>query len=186
MLEDIRDPGRWLVGVALPRWGCGLMDCESGTLWSTGPRCDICAEAVADRAAARRRAQHIAQGLCPEHGTRPGPARTCRGCELDEVIRHPAPIPAACESEGPPRDSCGDCGARIFLTGRALKDGLCRSCREEAAVLAGVTPRAAAGPARPATCCNLQGGVPCGRPALPFRSVCARRRIQELAGEVAC
>lgn len=41
-------------------------------------------------------------------------------------------MPEPRELEGPPRSSCGDCGCRIFLTGRALQDGLCRLCREEA------------------------------------------------------
>lgn len=43
--------------------------------------------------------------------------------------------------DGPPRGSCGDCGARIMLTGRALEDGLCKLCREEASTAAtGDTP----------------------------------------------
>ncbi|MFF1837986.1 hypothetical protein ACFVXE_27810 [Streptomyces sp. NPDC058231] len=33
MASEIRDPGRWLLGVALPRWGCGHLDCESGVRW---------------------------------------------------------------------------------------------------------------------------------------------------------
>ncbi|MGW4024053.1 hypothetical protein [Streptomyces sp. NPDC005009] len=48
-VEDIRDPGRWLLGVALPRWGCADPDCETGTLWSTGRRCGTCQEVIADR-----------------------------------------------------------------------------------------------------------------------------------------
>ncbi|MGW3177190.1 hypothetical protein [Streptomyces sp. NPDC001153] len=46
---EIRDPGRWLLGVALPRWGCGLADCESGLLWTTGRRCEVCTEIAVDR-----------------------------------------------------------------------------------------------------------------------------------------
>ncbi|MER5950220.1 hypothetical protein ABT127_29635 [Streptomyces sp. NPDC001904] len=26
MVCDIKDPGRWLLGLALPWWGCGLQD----------------------------------------------------------------------------------------------------------------------------------------------------------------
>ncbi|MDJ0466766.1 hypothetical protein [Streptomyces sp. H27-C3] len=70
--SEIRDTGRWLLGVALPRWGCGHFDCEAGTMWSTGRRCDVCAENVA----ARYRAQRTPQNLCLEHGPRPGPAGT--------------------------------------------------------------------------------------------------------------
>lgn len=137
MLSEIRDPGRWLLGVALPRWGCGYRDCEAGVLWSTGKACEVCAEIVEDKAAARRRAQRIEQGLCPQHGTRPGPAGHCADCVLDGAICNPAsaPIPVQREPAGPPRGSCGDCGARIIVVGRALDDGLRKLCREEAAVL---------------------------------------------------
>lgn len=38
MSSEIRDPGRWLLGAALPRWGCGHLDCESGVRWSNGER----------------------------------------------------------------------------------------------------------------------------------------------------
>ncbi|WP_371793741.1 hypothetical protein [Streptomyces sp. NBC_01471] len=51
MTSDIRDSGRWLVGVALPRRGCANPDCESGVLWSTGARCGACREARLDRRA---------------------------------------------------------------------------------------------------------------------------------------
>ncbi|MES9544321.1 hypothetical protein, partial [Actinomadura sp. NPDC000600] len=105
MLSEIRDPGRWLLGVALPRWGCGFQDCEAGVLWSTGKDCEVCAEIVQDKTAARRHAQRIEQGLCPEHGTRPGPGGHCVDCVLDDAIRNPAsaPAPAQREPEGPPR-----------------------------------------------------------------------------------
>ncbi|MFF4138908.1 hypothetical protein ACFY1B_47625 [Streptomyces mirabilis] len=44
MAAEIKDPGRWLLGVGLPRWGCGLFDCEEGVLWESGRRCEICAQ----------------------------------------------------------------------------------------------------------------------------------------------
>ncbi|MFJ2477062.1 hypothetical protein ACIOWI_29505 [Streptomyces sp. NPDC087659] len=40
---DIRDPGRWLLGAAVIRHGCGLNACESGVIWRTGERCQVCA-----------------------------------------------------------------------------------------------------------------------------------------------
>lgn len=49
MTEEIRDPGRWLLGAALPRWGCGLTDCETSLLWTTGRPCAVCTEQAADR-----------------------------------------------------------------------------------------------------------------------------------------
>ncbi|MGY0055123.1 hypothetical protein ACWY4P_00785 [Streptomyces sp. LZ34] len=188
MLSEIRDPGRWLLGVALPRWGCGSQDCEAGVLWTTGKDCEVCAEIVQDKFTARQRAQRLQQGLCPDHGTRPSPAGRCADCELDDAIRHLAPVPAAREPEGLPRGSCGDCGARIFLTGPALEDGLCKPCREEAATpaaSAAAAPAAPAVPAGPKSCSGMDGGVPCARRALPTRNVCGIHRVQELAGEVA-
>lgn len=41
---EIRDPGAWLLGAALPRHGCGLHECEGGVLWTTGRRCLVCDE----------------------------------------------------------------------------------------------------------------------------------------------
>ncbi|MFD9042547.1 hypothetical protein [Streptomyces bottropensis] len=191
MLSEIRDPGRWLLGVALPRWGCGYQDCEAGVLWSTGKDCEVCAEIVQAKAAAQRRAQRVEQGLCPEHGTRPGPGGRCVDCVLDDAVRNPtpAPVPAQREPQGPPRGSCGDCGARILVVGRALEDGLCKLCREEATALgAAFVPAPSAAPAVPAgqeTCSGRDGNVRCRRKPLPSRSVCGVHRVQELAGEVA-
>jgi hypothetical protein len=49
--EAIRDPGRWLLGAAVVRNGCGLPGCESGVLWRTGMRCEVCADLRLLRAA---------------------------------------------------------------------------------------------------------------------------------------
>lgn len=177
MTSEIRDPGRWLLGVALPLWGCGHRDCESGARWSNGERCAVCEEAVADRRAEQervRREQRLAAGLRPEHGSRPGPTGVCSECESDHAA---AAVPAQREVEGPPRGSCGECGCRIFLVGAALKDGLCKPCRTEAAALPAVERPGLAEAAGAATCT----GVPCGREALPNRSVCARHLAEELA-----
>jgi hypothetical protein len=46
--DTIRDPGRWLLGAAIVRHGCGLVACESGRIWHTGHECAVCAR---DRAA---------------------------------------------------------------------------------------------------------------------------------------
>ncbi|MFB7552584.1 hypothetical protein [Streptomyces sp. NPDC056154] len=181
MTSEIRDPGRWLLGVALPRWGCGHLDCESGVRWSNGERCAVCEEVVADKFAARQRAQRLEQGLCPEHGLKPNPSGVCRDCELRQAIDEgAAPLPTPRKLEGPPRGSCGECGCRIFLTGRALEDGLCKLCREEAAALAASSPAVPGSPSGPVACPGADG-VPCGRQALPTRGVCARHLAQELA-----
>lgn len=106
--RDIRDPGRWLLGVALPRWGCGHGDCETGVMWSNGARCAVCAELVMNRHAARNDAGHPRETVCTP-------------------IADAAPATAA----PPRRGTCGDCGCRILLVGGALKDGLCKPCRTE-------------------------------------------------------
>ncbi|MEE6269139.1 hypothetical protein V2E29_26325 [Streptomyces diastatochromogenes] len=180
MTSEIRDPGRWLLGVALPRWGCGHLDCESGVRWSTGERCAVCEEVVADKFAARQRAQRLEQCLCPEHGIKPNPSGVCRGCELQQAVdKGAAPLPAP-QLEGPPRGSCGECGCRIFLTGRALEDGRCKLCRDEAAALTASSRAVPGSPSGPVSCPGADG-VPCGRQALPTRGVCARHLAQELA-----
>ncbi|MEV6726643.1 hypothetical protein AB0M94_37625 [Streptomyces xanthochromogenes] len=187
MLSDIKDPGRWLLGVALPRWGCGYQDCEAGVIWRTGAACEICAEVVQDKAVARQREQRLAQGLCPKHGARPGPSGQCAACALDDAIARPAPAMVVQQRvpDGPPRGDCGDCGARIMLTGRALEDGLCKLCREEAATLAADQAPPASGVNAERVCSGRDGHAPCGRTPLPSRPVCARHRAQELAGAVA-
>lgn len=52
--QEIRDPGRWLLGAAVVRHGCGLTDCESGRNWRTGQPCATCADTRAAAAALRR------------------------------------------------------------------------------------------------------------------------------------
>ncbi|MFH8586480.1 hypothetical protein ACH4GP_19065 [Streptomyces celluloflavus] len=168
--------------MALPWWGCGNQDCEAGLIWRTGAACEICAEVVQDKAAARRREQRAAQGLCSEHGTRPGPSGRCGTCEPDARVARPAPVVVQQRvPDGTPRGDCGDCGARIVLTGRALEDGLCKLCREEAADQA----PPASGVNAERICSGRDGHAPRGRTPLPSRSVCARHRAQELAGAVA-
>jgi hypothetical protein len=43
-------------------------------IWRTGAACELCAEIVQDKTAARERARRAAQGLCLEHGTCPCPS----------------------------------------------------------------------------------------------------------------
>ncbi|MEV4974413.1 hypothetical protein [Streptomyces scopuliridis] len=47
--EPIRSPYGWLIKAASIRRGCGLADCESGVIWRTGARCEVCAELRAPR-----------------------------------------------------------------------------------------------------------------------------------------
>jgi hypothetical protein len=170
--SEIRDPGRWLLGVALPRWGCGLQDCEAGTLWSSGMRCEVCASIVADR----RRAGRIEQGLCPDHGTAVGPSGACPACVDDRGPRYAVQLVPSPLLDDRPRGACGSCGARTFLTGPALVDGLCRGCRQEHEGRV-IDPEPGSGRV---TCSGLDG-VPCDRPALPTRPVCRVHRAQQVA-----
>ncbi|MGW1311816.1 hypothetical protein ACWD6O_25095 [Streptomyces californicus] len=48
------DVGRWLLGAGLVRRGCRLDSCESGTTWSTGERCHLCANIAAEEARAQQ------------------------------------------------------------------------------------------------------------------------------------
>ncbi|MER5483517.1 hypothetical protein ABT024_09875 [Streptomyces sp. NPDC002812] len=163
-VSDIRDPGRWLLGVALPRWGCGHLDCEAGVMWSTGRRCDVCAEVVAARSAARRRDRRAEQVQGPVH--------------------HRPAVPAQRRPEETPRGSCDGCGARILVTGQAPERRLCTLCRAEAAAPA--TPAApVSGEPAPSATCRGSDGVACGRTALPDRDVCIRHRVRELSAEPA-
>ncbi|MFF9123205.1 hypothetical protein ACF09J_07885 [Streptomyces sp. NPDC014889] len=57
----IRDVGRWLLGAALVRHGCGRPDCETGVIWETGADCDTCAVNRQTAAARARRDAELAE-----------------------------------------------------------------------------------------------------------------------------
>ncbi|WP_438297553.1 hypothetical protein [Streptomyces sp. HUAS TT7] len=122
--SDIRDPGRWLLGVALPRWGCGHLDCEAGTLWSTGRQCPVCEEVVADRFAARQRERRIEQGLCPDHGQHLGRNGACPGCVPEGAS--PGQLPGTPRTRG--ERICRSCRTAIPQHVRIVIDGQCRGC----------------------------------------------------------
>jgi hypothetical protein len=139
------DPGRWILGVALPHWGCANPDCEAGVLWSTGARCRACHEAVIQRAGAPHRSvadpahgssspsphsrvARVAQ-CCPqcERPHRPGNSGLCAPC-----LAQPSPTP------GPPphmpvavsATARGNaCQGQNCTCGRPTPNGLCWRCR---------------------------------------------------------
>ncbi|MEO3978831.1 hypothetical protein [Streptomyces sp. CAU 1734] len=84
--QEIRDPGRWLLGAAVVRHGCGLAACESGRIWATGDRCQVCADL--------RETEHPPQGP-------PGPDRPPKPPSPDPGPAQPAAAPSWC--------SCPDC-----------------------------------------------------------------------------
>ncbi|MEU1496098.1 hypothetical protein [Streptomyces sp. NPDC005732] len=57
----IRDTGRWLLGAALVRRGCGIDSCESGTVWETGAPCETCMTNAAVRRAREQREADLAR-----------------------------------------------------------------------------------------------------------------------------
>lgn len=86
MREDIRDPGAWILGAALPgRPGrCGTADCVRGFQRYTGTPCKACAELAADRA----RAAHPPHtetwhkcAHCRAPSRSPLPYGLCRSCQ---------------------------------------------------------------------------------------------------------
>ncbi|MFE2340207.1 helix-turn-helix domain-containing protein [Streptomyces sp. NPDC059431] len=148
MVSEIEDPGRWLLGVALPRWGCADPACESGTVWHTGQECSACREIRF--LYANRLLDHHRGGAptpvpprpcCPSCGRphRPGNEGECADCaeEREAAVRRfieqpPARTPAEpTESAEPtepavPEHRCG--GRDGHCTRMASADGLCWRC----------------------------------------------------------
>ncbi|WP_406011661.1 helix-turn-helix domain-containing protein (plasmid) [Streptomyces sp. NBC_00637] len=134
-LTDIRDVGRWLVGVALPRWGCADPDCERGMLWSTGAPCRTCQEAIADRratAAARSLPTPVAAGGEPERQSPPARRRLPRA--TGDALPHADPGHSGSPQEAPSapeRVVISPCRGRAGACARMAPHGLCWRCRVE-------------------------------------------------------
>ncbi|WP_060952417.1 hypothetical protein [Streptomyces hygroscopicus] len=91
----IRDVGRWILGAALPRRGCGLAACESGRIWHTGARCQVCAETAADRRPSAPPGPPSAPAWrectrCGAPSRIPLPSGLCRPCHLPAAATSPA------------------------------------------------------------------------------------------------
>lgn len=69
--EPPRDPGRWLLGAALVRHGCGLNACESGVIWHTGQSCQVCLDNQLQTTAAGAQQEQVVHEQRP---VRPEPA----------------------------------------------------------------------------------------------------------------
>ncbi|EFE72492.1 conserved hypothetical protein [Streptomyces viridosporus ATCC 14672] len=157
-VTDIRDPGRWLLGVALPRWGCANPDCEAGVLWSAGVRCPVCREVVALRATARR------EGTPPRHAE----TVTDAGGRRVSASAAPVPVPA-----GRARSCCPRC-ERPHHPGSA---GLCHACRPRPVPVAAAEPRcrgkggACGRPAPHGLCWRCRTAAEAGRPSTPADAV---------------
>ncbi|MEU2354539.1 hypothetical protein ABZ599_16480 [Streptomyces misionensis] len=180
LLSDIKDPARWLMGVALPRWGCGHLACESGEMWPSGEPCAACDDIRARRRQERERERQIELGQRPDHALG-GPGVWRAEC-APPAPRRPGLGTASASAPPAPADlsACRECGCRIRLVGPALADQMCRLCREASRLA-----RIVAQPPVPAPRCSGWGGETCDRPAIPTRRVCARHRARELRAEAA-
>ncbi|MFI6689302.1 hypothetical protein [Streptomyces sp. NPDC050485] len=145
--DEIRDPGRWILGLGLPHWGCGIFDCEAGVLWSSGRRCAVCEEIVHDR----RRA--AVQSEAPPSAVHPAPTGA--------AVPRPAPMA--------PRGRCPECGCAVLVLNGAEPVRRCKPCREEHEG----APRPSA--VQPAACGGWDGSG-CTRPALGSTGLCVRCR----------
>ncbi|QFR00740.1 hypothetical protein F9278_36305 [Streptomyces phaeolivaceus] len=84
---NLRDPGRWLLGVALADWAspCGLADCVDGLIRHTGTPCKACAALPAFRPRGRPR------GHPPSTTAAAVGLHACPGCHAPyrPPLRHP-------------------------------------------------------------------------------------------------
>ncbi|MFE1343426.1 hypothetical protein [Streptomyces sp. NPDC058757] len=139
LIADIQDPGRWLLGVGLPRWGCANPDCETGVLWSTGVECRVCREAIAERAARRRRTPNTAAPAPtrPVAEVRPRIVECCPECERPHqrgnsgLCAECRPQPGRTLVAGPPPTIGIGCPGHEGTCGRPAPRGLCWRCRAE-------------------------------------------------------
>ncbi|WP_051853091.1 helix-turn-helix domain-containing protein [Streptomyces aureocirculatus] len=95
--DTIRDIGRWILGAGLPRHGCGIAACESGTVWDAGQDCELCA--VNRQVAAARRA--AAQTAPPPAPAPVGKPPTSPGL----LLVHDGPPPPPPAPLPPPADA---------------------------------------------------------------------------------
>ncbi|MGV2917367.1 hypothetical protein [Streptomyces alfalfae] len=153
--DEIRDPGRWILGVGLPHWGCGIFDCEASILWSSGRRCSVCEEIVRDRHRATAQPEASAPAI---------------------VHPVPAPVPVQPSALAAPRGWCPECGCAVLVLNRAQPAPRCKPCREEheGGQASGPSPSA-----HPEVCAGWDGSG-CTRPALGSTGLCVRCRTRRM------
>ncbi|WP_435059827.1 hypothetical protein [Streptomyces sp. bgisy060] len=153
--DEIRDPGRWILGVGLPHWGCGIFDCEAGVLWSSGLQCSVCEEIVRDR----RRATPQPEASTPS-------------------IVHPTSVrtPSLRSTPVVPRGQCPECGCAVLVLNGAESAPRCKPCQEEHE---GVRASGPPPSALPEECAGWDGSG-CHRPALGSTGLCVRCRTRRM------
>ncbi|MFJ1653448.1 hypothetical protein ACIOC2_19075 [Streptomyces sp. NPDC088337] len=97
--QDIRDPGRWLLGAAIVRHGCGLVACESGRIWHTGVRCDVCNELRATDGQRPPGGPHGPRR--PAYPRPPGRWHECEACARPSRTPLPDGVCSACRPPDP-------------------------------------------------------------------------------------
>ncbi|MFD8947760.1 hypothetical protein ACFV0B_02720 [Streptomyces xanthophaeus] len=154
-IDEIREPGRWILGVGLPHWGCGIFDCEAGVLWSSGRRCSVCEEIVRDRRGATTQ---------PEAST--------------PAVVHPNLVRAPSPRSTPvvPRGQCPECGCAVLVLNGAESAPRCKPCREEHE---GVRVSGPPPSVLPEECAGWDGSG-CHRPALGSTGLCVRCRTRRM------
>lgn len=84
LTAEIRDPGRWILGVGLANWpsACGLADCTGGFMRHTGLPCKACADLPAGHRGRPPRTAAAARAI---------PLLECPGCNAPyrPPLRHP-------------------------------------------------------------------------------------------------
>ncbi|MFF2378349.1 hypothetical protein ACFVUW_28565 [Streptomyces xiamenensis] len=151
MTHEIRDPGRWILGVGLPHWGCGIHDCEAGVLWNSGRPCAVCEELVLDRRRPAASENSPLLRLPPATASYP---RTARSASL-----------STCRSR--------DCALQV--SSGAGQDGLCPLCCEGLE-----SERLSTTMVPPPENCVGWDGTGCTRPALGTASLCVRCRTRQI------
>ncbi len=103
--STIRDVGRWLLGAALVRHGCGRPECETGVIWPTGADCEICAvNRQVQRARAQRDRELAARERQMKEQRQQRKAEQARAEQRPELDERPQPCTAALplRAESPP------------------------------------------------------------------------------------
>ncbi|MEU7403849.1 hypothetical protein [Streptomyces sp. NPDC044948] len=109
--DDIRDAGRWLLGAAVVRRGCGLLACESGRIWDTGHECGACARNHAAAASLRQTDEELGQR------------------EREMGISEPYQLAPATGRARPEPGGWHECEACRATFRQPLADGVCDGCR---------------------------------------------------------
>lgn len=126
--EAPRDFGRWLLGAALVRGGCGLSACESGVIWHSGQSCQVCL----DNALQKRPAPPDAGEQQPVPVP---PVQPVRPAAATDWVPRPLPAPEAPQPAGLSREQLQE--LRATATPDAIRQAVTEHGRARALYLYG-------------------------------------------------